>query len=58
MMPFEECKSTYQNVKYFVANSQSVGTLYVTNIRLVWICKEHSLNFSVPWVCIRTIRIR
>jgi hypothetical protein len=58
LMANEQTKSRYPNVKYFIENSQLVGILTITNIRIIWVGKDPSSNFSVPWVCIKSIKIK
>lgn len=50
--------SKYPAVKYFLENNTIMGSLVITNVRIVWTAKDGSTNFSVPWICIRSAKVK
>lgn len=59
LLPREEIVSTANKVWNLAADSQSLGTYVVTNVRLVWHAeKAQSYNASLPYVQMRSIALR
>lgn len=35
-----------------------MGSLVISNVRIVWLAKDGTTNFSIPWVCIRNAKVK
>jgi Bardet-Biedl syndrome 5 protein len=56
-LPQERVASKYLGVSYMTSEQGSVGTMYVTNIRVVWYCNTaESFNVSVPYIQVKAIK--
>ena len=55
----EEVFSTYNGVWNLAAEQGSLGTLIITNVRIVWFAQlTENYNASVPWVQVKCIKVR
>lgn len=59
LLPHEEVFSKYSGVMNLSAEQGSLGTFFITNVRLVWFAQlSENFNVSCPWVQLKCIRIR
>jgi Bardet-Biedl syndrome 5 protein len=59
MLPREEIFSTYNGVWNLAAEQGSLGTLIITNVRIVWFAQlTENYNASVPWIQVKCLKVR
>lgn len=59
LLPLEEIVSTVNGVWNLSSDQGNLGTMIITNIRVVWFANMNDLfNISIPYVQIATVRLR
>jgi Bardet-Biedl syndrome 5 protein len=59
LLPKEQAFSTHNGVWNLSAEQGSLGTLVITNVRLVWFAQlTENFNASIPWTQVKCLKIR